>query len=96
MKVQIQVFRNSAVSVQRIGRPYLAGKDMGPEIIDNSYLVLPPVDVNDGIDICVVAWILWPDEERSSCPNLEKVVRGPIFTLLSFVSCRTSNTRDIV
>ncbi|XP_039165720.1 helicase and polymerase-containing protein TEBICHI [Eucalyptus grandis] len=75
LKVQIQVFRNSAVSIQRISRPYLAGKDMGPEIIDNSYLVLPPVDVNDGIDICVVAWILWPDEERSSCPNLEKEVK---------------------
>ncbi|XP_048133161.1 helicase and polymerase-containing protein TEBICHI isoform X1 [Rhodamnia argentea] len=75
LKVQIQVFRNSSVSVQRIGRPYLAGKDLGPEIIDNSYLVLPPVNVNDGIDICVVAWILWPDEEKSSCPSLEKEVK---------------------
>lgn len=79
LKVQIQVLRNSAVSVQRIGHPYLAGKDMGLEILDNSYLVLPPVNVNDGIDICVVAWILWPDEERSSCPNLEKVIRGTHF-----------------
>jgi DNA polymerase theta len=24
--------------------------------------------------MCIVAWILWPDEERSSNPNLEKVI----------------------
>ena len=30
--------------------------------------------VKDAIDMCIVAWILWPDEESSSSPNLDKVM----------------------
>ncbi|XVF35495.1 hypothetical protein REPUB_Repub18cG0150400 [Reevesia pubescens] len=74
LKVQIQVLKSPAISVQRFGGMYLGGKDMGLEIIDNSCL-LPPVLVNDGIDMCIAAWVLWPDEERSSIPNLEKEVK---------------------
>ncbi|KAF7154279.1 hypothetical protein RHSIM_Rhsim01G0105400 [Rhododendron simsii] len=38
----------------------------------SSYYVLSLVFIQDGLDMCIVAWILWPDEERSSYPNLEK------------------------
>lgn len=73
LKVQIQVFKVPAVSIQRLGTLNLAVKTLGLELVDSSYYVLSPVSVRDGLDMCVVAWILWPDEERSSNPNLEKV-----------------------
>ncbi|XVF48493.1 hypothetical protein PTKIN_Ptkin03bG0194900 [Pterospermum kingtungense] len=75
LKVQIQVLKSPVVSIQRFGGMDLGGKDMGLEIIDNSFLLLPPVLINDGIDMCIAVWILWPDEERSSSPNLEKEVK---------------------
>ncbi|XP_039027780.1 helicase and polymerase-containing protein TEBICHI isoform X1 [Hibiscus syriacus] len=75
LKVQIQVLKNPAISIQRFACLHLGGEDMGLEIIDNSWLLLPPVLLNDGIDMCIAAWILWPDEERSSNPNLEKEVK---------------------
>ncbi len=83
LKVQIQVLKSPAVSNQKFGSD-LAGKNMGLELIDNSFLLLPPVNVKGGIDVCIVAWILWPDEERSSNPNLEKVISIIISTNLSF------------
>ncbi|XP_022754544.1 helicase and polymerase-containing protein TEBICHI isoform X4 [Durio zibethinus] len=75
LKVQIQVLKSPAISVQRFGGMFLEGKDMGLEIIDKSCLLLPQVLINDGIDMCIASWILWPDEERSSTPNLEKEVK---------------------
>ncbi|XP_041019360.1 helicase and polymerase-containing protein TEBICHI isoform X2 [Juglans microcarpa x Juglans regia] len=74
LKVQIQVLKIPAVLVQKFGSD-LAGKNTGLELIDNSYLLLSPVNINDGIDMSIVTWILWPDEERSSNPNLEKEVK---------------------
>ena len=73
LKVQIQVLKHPAVSIQKFGSLNLEMKTMGLELIDNSYLMLSPVYMVDGLDICIVTWLLWPDEERSSNPNLEKV-----------------------
>ena len=89
LKVQIQALKNPAVSVQKFGSD-LAVKNMGVELIDNSFLLLSPVNVKDGIDVCIVAWILWPDEERSSNPNLEKVFRRIISTTLTVISSMCS------
>ncbi|KAL4607393.1 hypothetical protein ACB092_09G170400 [Castanea dentata] len=52
--------------------------------------MLSPVNVKDGIDVCIVAWILWPDEERNSNPNLEKVFRRIISTTLTEISSMCS------
>jgi DNA polymerase theta len=84
LKVQIQVLKSPAVSVKKFGID-LAGQNLGLELIDNSYSLLSPVHVKDGIDMCIVAWILWPDEERSSNPNLEKVIRRIILTSLGLI-----------
>ncbi|KAK1550568.1 hypothetical protein Q3G72_021166 [Acer saccharum] len=75
LKVQIQVLKRAAVSIQRFGSLNPVGKSVGLEVIDNSYSLLSLVHVKNGIDMCIVAWILWPDEERSSNPNLEKEVK---------------------
>lgn len=73
LKVQIQVLRNCSISIQKMGLTSDTRKDMGLQLVDSSYFLLPSVNVKEGIDMCVVAWILWPDEERSSNPKLEKV-----------------------
>ncbi|CAB4266528.1 unnamed protein product [Prunus armeniaca] len=75
LKIQIQALKSPAVHAQRFGCQNIAGKSTCFEIIDSSLLLLPPVHIKDGIDMCIVAWILWPDEERSSNPNLEKEVK---------------------
>lgn len=89
LKVQVQVLKSPAVSVKKFGLD-LAGKNLGIELIDNSYSMLSPVHIKDGIDMCIVAWILWPDEERSSNPNLEKVIRRIILTSLGVISSMCS------
>uniref|UniRef100_A0A516IJI0 Helicase and polymerase-containing protein TEBICHI n=1 Tax=Turnera subulata TaxID=218843 RepID=A0A516IJI0_9ROSI len=73
LKVQIQVLKSAVICIQRIGCLNLSGTNMGPESIDSSHLLLSPMTIKEGIDMCIVAWILWPDDERSSNPNLEKV-----------------------
>lgn len=74
MKVQIQVLKRPAVSIQRFGGLNLVGTSLGLEIVGSSFLLLSPVHLKDGIDMCIVSWILWPDDERNSNPNLEKVI----------------------
>ncbi|XP_057957397.1 helicase and polymerase-containing protein TEBICHI isoform X2 [Malania oleifera] len=75
LKIPIQVFKIPAVSIQRFGGLNHAARNMGLELVDNLYFILPPISLQGVIDMCIVAWILWPDEERSSCPNLEKEVK---------------------
>ncbi|KAF7153852.1 hypothetical protein RHSIM_Rhsim01G0105200 [Rhododendron simsii] len=72
-KVTRQVFKVPAVSIQRFGSLNLAVNTLGLELVDSSYYVLSLVLERDGLDMCIVVWILWPDEERSSNPNPEKV-----------------------
>ncbi|KAI9097672.1 hypothetical protein K1719_025443 [Acacia pycnantha] len=75
LKTQIQVLKRPAVSVQRFGCLDNIGNYMDLSVVDNSHVLLPPILVKDAIDLCIVSWILWPDEERSSSPNLEKEVK---------------------
>ncbi|KAL1315068.1 hypothetical protein HN51_041855 [Arachis hypogaea] len=75
LKIQIQVLKKPAVSLQRFGCSYNLGNNEDFEIVDSSYVLLPRVLIKDVIDMCIVTWILWPDEERSSNPNLEKEVK---------------------
>ncbi|KAH1213191.1 Helicase and polymerase-containing protein TEBICHI [Glycine max] len=75
LKIQMQVLKRPAFSVQRFGCLDTLGKSMDLEVVDNSYVLLPPIHVKDAIDMCIVAWILWPDEESSSSPNLDKEVK---------------------
>ncbi|KAK6927419.1 DNA polymerase theta-like, helix-turn-helix domain [Dillenia turbinata] len=71
LKLQLKVLKKPLISVSRIGNMSCAVKYVGTQV-DSSYVMLSPVYVKNGIDMCIVAWILWPDEERSSIPNLEK------------------------
>lgn len=73
LKVQIQVFKTPAVAFHKFSSLHGGIKSLGLDLIDNSYYMFSPVYVRVGIDMGVVAWILSPDEEKSSYPNLEKV-----------------------
>lgn len=75
LKIQIQVLKKPSVSVQRFGSLDTLDKNMDLEIVDSSYVLLPPIHVKAAIDMCIVAWILWPDEESNSSPNLDKEVK---------------------
>ncbi|KAK6927409.1 hypothetical protein RJ641_006000 [Dillenia turbinata] len=80
LKLQLKVLKKPLISVSRIGNMSCAVKYVGTQV-DSSYVMLSPVYVKNGIDMCIVAWILWPDEERSSIPNLEKGW-GPYFDVI--------------
>ncbi|WZZ24166.1 hypothetical protein YC2023_007567 [Brassica napus] len=75
LKVQIQVLRSPAISIQRCTGLNLAEGIRDFELVDGSWLVMPPLRVNHTIDISIVTWILWPDEERHSNPNIDKEVK---------------------
>lgn len=74
LKIQIQALKSPCVSCQRLARLHLDPKTLNNiEVLDSTYVLLPPISVYNGLDICLVAWILWPDEESKTVPNLEKV-----------------------
>ncbi|CAN4127872.1 unnamed protein product [Withania somnifera] len=75
LKVQIQVLKHPTVSIQRFGGSSLLVKSLGVDLIDNNCYLLSPVPVQDAIDLCIVAWVLWPDEEKGSNPSIEKEVK---------------------
>ncbi|KAG6391261.1 hypothetical protein SASPL_149014 [Salvia splendens] len=61
----------------RIGRDFIDGtryKQMSGRAGRTGwcYFMFSPIHLRNAIDLSVVAWILSPDEEKSSCPNLEK------------------------
>ncbi|QCD99446.1 helicase and polymerase-containing protein TEBICHI isoform X1 [Vigna unguiculata] len=74
-KIQIQVLKSPAFPVQRFRCLDTPGTSVYLEVIDNSYVLFPSIHVQDAIDLCIVAWILWPDEESSYTPDLDKEVK---------------------
>ncbi|CAN0907001.1 Helicase and polymerase-containing protein TEBICHI [Linum grandiflorum] len=75
LKVQMQVLKKASFSARRFGLKCMPTEDLGLQISETSDILLPAVNIREGVDLCVVAWILWPDEERSSNPSLEKEVK---------------------
>lgn len=73
LKLQVQVLQNPCIPFHKIGSLSDALNKNHILLVDGSYFPLSPVIVKDGIDLCIVAWLLWPDEESNSSPNLEKV-----------------------
>ncbi|AQK40089.1 Helicase and polymerase-containing protein TEBICHI [Zea mays] len=76
LKIQIQALKSPYISCQRLERFHLDHKMLDKvEVLNNSYMLLSPVSVYNGLDICLLAWVLWPDEESRAVPNLEKFVK---------------------
>ncbi|XP_019052387.1 PREDICTED: helicase and polymerase-containing protein TEBICHI isoform X2 [Nelumbo nucifera] len=93
VKVQIQVLKNPGISIQRFGLSSIQ-KDVDIEVIDNSYLLMPPIYLQDGIDMSIVSWMLWPDEERSSNPNLEKEVKKRLSSEVAAAANRSGRWKN--
>ncbi|PKA67186.1 DEAD-box ATP-dependent RNA helicase ISE2, chloroplastic [Apostasia shenzhenica] len=75
LKSQIQVLKSPCVSIQRFNRLCLEQIVLEDCELLGGYIFLPAIYVHDGIDIHLLAWILWPDEESKSTPTLEKLVK---------------------
>ncbi|CAN6826846.1 unnamed protein product, partial [Brassica oleracea] len=75
LKNQIQVLKSPAISIQRCARLNLAEVVRDHELVDGSWLVMLPLRISHTIDMSIVSWILWPDEERHSNPNIDKEVK---------------------
>ncbi|KAF8080568.1 hypothetical protein N665_0934s0009 [Sinapis alba] len=75
LKNQIQVLKSPAISIQRCARLNLAEGVRDHELVDGSWLMMLPLRISHTIDMSIVSWILWPDEERHSNPNIDKEVK---------------------
>lgn len=73
LKKQVQVLKCPAVSILRVGSVNAVAKAVGLNL-NEGYYILSPVHLQDAFDLCIVAWILWPDEEKGSSLSLEKVI----------------------
>ncbi|GER38071.1 DNA polymerase I family protein [Striga asiatica] len=94
LKVQIQVLKNPAVAVNKFSSLHGEIKSLGMDLIENSYFMLSAVHVRAAIDMCIVAWILSPDEERSSYPNLEKEVKRRLTSDAAASAHRSGRWKD--
>ncbi|XP_073012513.1 helicase and polymerase-containing protein TEBICHI isoform X1 [Typha latifolia] len=76
LKVQIQALKYPCISIQKFGRLGLEHKKLNDFVlVDSSYILLPSIPVHNVMDICLAVWVLWPDEESKTTPNLDKVVK---------------------
>ncbi|KAK9742156.1 hypothetical protein RND81_03G151800 [Saponaria officinalis] len=74
LKIQVQVLTNAVLPIHRASLSQVL-RNADIELVDGSLYRLPILVLQEVIDMCVVSWILWPDEERSSTPSLEKEVK---------------------
>lgn len=75
LKAQLHALKNAVVSLNRFKSGTPPNENKVIQLSDGFYYKLSPISVADAIDMCIIAWILWPDEERNSNPNLEKEVK---------------------
>ncbi|KAL0330327.1 UNVERIFIED_CONTAM: Helicase and polymerase-containing protein TEBICHI [Sesamum radiatum] len=94
LKVQIQALKNPAVAIHKFSNLHGGIKSLGLDLIDNSYFMFSPIHMRFAIDMCVVAWILAPDEERSSYPNLEKEVKRRLSSDAAASANRSGRWKD--
>ncbi|XP_021301541.1 helicase and polymerase-containing protein TEBICHI isoform X4 [Sorghum bicolor] len=95
LKIQIQALKSPYISCQRLERFHLDHKMLDKvEVLDNSYVLLSPVSVYNGLDICLLAWVLWPDEESRTVPNLEKFVKRRLHSEAAAAANRDGRWRN--
>ncbi|XP_073129538.1 helicase and polymerase-containing protein TEBICHI isoform X2 [Henckelia pumila] len=94
LKVQMQVLKSPAVSIQRFSGLHGGIKSLDLDLVDNSYFMFSHVHVKNAIDMCIVAWILSPDAEKSSYPNLEKEVKNRLSSDAAALANRSGRWKD--
>ncbi|KAH6760621.1 mammalian DNA polymerase-like protein [Perilla frutescens var. frutescens] len=91
----LQVLKHPAASVHKFSTPHGGIRSLGLDLIDNSYFMFSPVHMRNAVDLCVLAWILSPDEEKSSCPNLEKMERSDAESCTQWMLPQSRTTRAL-
>lgn len=95
LKIQIQALKSPCISCQRLARSHLDYKTLNNiEVLDSTHVMLPPISVYNGLDICLVAWILWPDEESKAVPNLDKLVKRRLHSEAAAAANRDGRWRN--
>lgn len=96
LKVQMQVLKSPAVSIQRFSGLHggIKSLDLDLDLVENSYFMFSHVHVKNAVDMCIVAWILSPDEEKSSYPNLEKEVKKRLSSDAAASANRSGRWKD--
>ncbi|GJM87561.1 hypothetical protein PR202_ga03528 [Eleusine coracana subsp. coracana] len=95
LKTQIQALKSVYFSCQRLARFHLDHKMLNNiEVLDNTYVLVPPISVYSGLDICLVAWVLWPDEESKTVPNLDKLVKRRLHSEATAAANRDGRWRN--
>ncbi|KAG2620442.1 hypothetical protein PVAP13_3NG107600 [Panicum virgatum] len=95
LKIQIQALKSAYISCQQLARFHLDHKLLDNiEVLDNSYVLLSPISVYNGLDLCLVAWVLWPDEESRTVPNLEKLVKRRLHSEAAAAANRDGRWRN--
>ncbi|KAF8666497.1 hypothetical protein HU200_053610 [Digitaria exilis] len=95
LKIQIQALKSAYISCQRLARFHLDPKMLDNiEVLDSSYVLLSPISVYSGLDICLLAWVLWPDEESRTVPNLEKLVKRRLHSEAAAAASRDGRWRN--
>ncbi|EPS68789.1 hypothetical protein M569_05979, partial [Genlisea aurea] len=75
LKPQIQVLRCPSVCANKFSCLQSGISFFGVEQVNKTYFMFSPIHVISAIDLSVMAWIISPDEEKGSNPNLEKEVK---------------------
>ncbi|KAG0502462.1 hypothetical protein HPP92_002534 [Vanilla planifolia] len=95
LKTQIQALKAPCVSIPRFTRLGLNPNAVtDTELFGGSYILLPPIFIHDGIDLRVMAWSLWPDEESKSTPSLEKLVKKRLSSQATAAAVRDGRWRN--
>lgn len=77
LKSQLQAFKKPSTFVPKVSQNKGEVSQVKSEetLTGMSLLLLPSIDIEEAIDICIVAWLLWPDEESAYTPTLEQEVK---------------------
>ena len=75
LKSQLQAFKKPSTFVPKVSqnKGEVSQAKSEETLTGMSLLLLPSIDIEEAIDICIVAWLLWPNEESTYTPTLEQV-----------------------
>eukprot|EP01018_Ginkgo_biloba_P001647 Gb_33083 [translate_table: standard] len=76
LKRQIQAFKKPGISMPNTSQTKNETSEKMESVLKGKSLMsLPSLYVGEAIDICLVSWLLWPDEESTDSPTLEQEVK---------------------
>jgi len=77
LKSQLQALKKPGTFVPKVSqnKGEVSQEKSDATLTGTSLMLLPSIEIEEAIDICIVAWLLWPDEESTYTPTLEQEVK---------------------